>query len=85
MTGKDQNKGKKKMSPLAAGAIGASIGALAGAAAVALSDEKTRKKIGKKITELEEKAKEITAETEQTVRKLEGEARKRLVAKGKKK
>ena len=44
----------KKMSPVAAGLVGAAVGAAIGAGAVALSDPKNRKKLGKKFEEIKE-------------------------------
>lgn len=79
-----KNKNKKGMNPITAGAIGAGIGALAGAAAVVLSDEKTRKKIGKKIEELEVRAKEAVADTQDKIKSFESEARKSLAQANKK-
>jgi gas vesicle protein len=71
-------KSGKKLSALKAGAIGAGIGAVAGAAAVALSDEKTRKNLGKKLAELEERAKDFVENTEETTKTLGTKAKKEL-------
>ncbi len=46
------NSPKGRMHPVAAGVVGAVVGAAAGAAAIALSDEKTRKMLQDKVTEL---------------------------------
>jgi hypothetical protein len=84
---KNEKKTHKKMSPLTAGTIGAGLGVLAGATAVALSDKNTRKKLGKKLTELEEKAGESFESAKHKVEELRGEATdqvKRLSKKSKK-